>query len=441
MTSLDTGRVGPSATIGFTVDCGQEGRSAGFDTKGDYLLRVSVKFDPKAFDDPQRDDYFAGSTHRQGDGGRHPKAPAPINIDTWFEGGGNQADRSAFRADDTQDIADKLASNIKDLEASGKLPPGQVKVETDGGPRGNCHARITLQGVSHADIGAHSYGKFSVFIMTQGMDGDFSVTGAEDPKPDPQPGAGPADTGGWSAPSAPLGSIPLKPRVPIEYDPYVDRPFRRSKGRAPDFRPADPENGKRLIEDRIKRRGRLPVATQNKILAAGSADRVAGSFTVVASVDSVARRRDVQLMTPDEELADPVSVSSFGSCGDLLAGVREALARAQVVSVWRGQALEVLAGGRLATSFAVTSLDGSWLHLAIDFVRQTAPRWLPSIMPESGPHVNSHPGNPMTWRDDMGLRRSTISEPESSRQQALTSLGHPYTKPYVDIRDVNINHS
>jgi hypothetical protein len=134
-----------------------------------------------------------------------------------------------------------------------------VEIETDGGPRGDCHARIKIWCPDHIDIGGHGCSKAYWFGA---QCGDFPVE--LKPAPDPRiPGPG-----GWD-PIQPGdfrggGIVPIKPGVPIGkgkggWDPYLDPPNRQlpEVTKRP-IKPADPERGRALRRDSDRRMGRPP---------------------------------------------------------------------------------------------------------------------------------------------------------------------------------------
>jgi len=251
--------------IGYSVNCGQQGRSAGFDTKGLYLLRVSVQWDNGVIANEEQ--FYLGSTRRGAQ--RHAADYKPVNIDTYFEGNGNQSEPG--RADDTQDIADMQAAEVADAEQRGDIPPDLVSVATDGGDRGDCHARIRIWCPKHVDLGGDSASKFTVHVLTCGMPPGFGVVPAPDPRGPTTGGRGraggagqlPGGTGGW----VPVGVVPdrvrpIWPTTPIEpvnldLDPFLDPENRNGKNRDP-LKPADPERGRELRKETEERYGPIP---------------------------------------------------------------------------------------------------------------------------------------------------------------------------------------
>ncbi len=234
--------------LGYTIDCGEEGRSAGLDTDGQYCLRLSLKWKNSNLGNEEQ--FYLGSTRKGASNHAPQHSEEEVFVDTWVEGDGNQAGPN--RADDTQDIADQQAAVVEQAEKDGKIPPGVIEVSTDGGPRGNCHAQVKIWCPEKVDVGAHSWGKWSFHYFSCGMPNGVVV------EPAPEPNS--TGAGGWRGPSKP-GKTPrvLPPggggKPPgLSLDPYLDKEF--DKGKTPkDPVPADPERGRRLRKDTLKRRG------------------------------------------------------------------------------------------------------------------------------------------------------------------------------------------
>ena len=241
--------------IGYTVACSKSGVSAGIDTRGIYRMRISVDWDPNAL--ANEPSFWLGSTrkgyqhHARTDVGR-----GPVNIDTEYEGN----DAGNGTNDDTQDIADQQAADVADAVEAGAIPPGLISVDTDGGERGACHARIKIWCPKHVDIG-NDCAKVRITIVNVGVE-NMSIA----PAPEPS-GAGPGWKGG--IPGGPSGSavdgpIEVVPggtggRFPQgTLNPYLDEgndKIEDDKSRPPKSPlPADAERGRRRRRERMERR-------------------------------------------------------------------------------------------------------------------------------------------------------------------------------------------
>lgn len=375
MTSTNTGPTPPCDSyviVGYTVDCEAEGESAGYDTKADYVFRLSVQWPTYPYGEPDTgDDFFVGSTLRSR---RNHGAPVePVYIDTFFESGGGK--NPDWHADDTQDIADKQASVIEELELSGRIPEGLVDVETDGGKRGECHARVKIWCPEHVDLGGHAWGKFEVGVAVVNMPKGFVVKPAEDPRPKDAPDAkykDKAGTGGWGGNTVPA-PLPMVPGIPIVgqgIDDFLDPPERhlpieRRNGKR--FKPADAERGRELLRDRVRRRGGLPIITPGrpKLSSHQAYGFGLGEFTVCAIVGSSDAIDDRSQLGLDLSKCRLAVVRGCGGDRWVISALRDAFMSMGVHVAWRGGAIYVRPGAGVVVGFVLASHDDQWRHLEV----------------------------------------------------------------------------
>lgn len=372
MTSTNTGPTPPCDSyiiIGYTIDCGAEGDSAGQDTKGDYVLRISVQWPASLYDDSQADDFYVGSTLR---GYRRHTAPLkPEYIDTFFEGGGGK--HKDWRADDTQDIADKQAAVIEEMEQSGTIPEGLVEVETDGGERGDCHARVKIWCPEHVDLGGHVWGKFTIGVAAFNMPSGFVVKPADDPKPEDAPDAkhkGKAGQGGWGGSTIPAD--PVAPEVPNEgqsIDDFLDPPERHleHKRKGKPFKPAEAEKGRKLLRDRVRRRGGLPIIppgrpklSSNQLYGFGL-----GEFTVCAIVGSRDAIDDRSQIGLDLSRCRLAAVRGYGGDYWGISALCDAFVSLGVHAAQKGVSIDVRPSVGTVVGFVIDFHDDQWRHIEI----------------------------------------------------------------------------
>lgn len=373
MTSTNTGPTPPCDSyviIGYTVDCNAKGASAGHDTKADYVFRLSVQWPPYVYGEPTAEDFFVGSTLR--DHRNHGAPRQPVYIDTFFESGGGE--HPDFHADDTQDIADKQAAVIEDMEKTGEIPEGLVGIETDGGVRGNCHARVKIWCPEHVDLGGHAWEKFTVGVAVVNMPNGFVVKSAEDPQPKEAPDAkhkGKAGPGGWGSGTIPAD--PMVPGVPIDgqgIDDFLDPPerhleYKRKNGKR--FKPADAERGRRLVRDRARRRGGLPTISPGrpKFSSHQLYGFGLGEFTVcavVGSSDAIDDRSQIGLDLSKCRLA---LVRGCGGDHWVISALHDAFISLGVHAAWRGGAIDVRPSVGAVVGFVVDFHDDQWRHLEV----------------------------------------------------------------------------
>lgn len=238
--------------IGYTVSCGAEGVSAGIDTEGDYMMRISVDWDPASL--TNQDTFYLGST-RKGyqHHARRDVGNGPINIDTSYEGGTSP---DASDRDDTQDIADQQAYDVEEAVDAGDIPPDLISVDTDGGEPGNCHGRVKIWCPKHVDIG-NNCSKVRIYCMMVGDKAQCEFKPAS---------AGPRSKEGPWDPTATEKNTDWECVIPPgkrkektnEMNPYLDAEqdkIEGDKSKPPATpKPASPERGKELRDARKKRR-------------------------------------------------------------------------------------------------------------------------------------------------------------------------------------------
>lgn len=358
--------------LGYSIDCGEEGRSAGLDTDGQYCLRLSLKW--KNSNLGNAEPFYLGPTRR--DANRHaPRySEEEVNLDTWVEGDGNQAGDN--RADDTQDIADQQAAVVEQAERDGIIPPGVVEISTDGGPRGNCHAQVKIWCPEKVDVGAHSWGKYSFHFFSCGMPQDIVV------EPAPEPAF--VGTGDWRGPVTP-GKEPRvlppggggdPPGLPM--DPFLDREF--DKGEPPaDPIPADPERGRRLRRDTLRRRGE-PKARKSRtahgwgaVLPWSPRDSAAQNGVVVMLVGGRAAINPQFPGGVDIDRCNAIYLDGRGSASELCQGLFRAAIRLGLAARFLGDRLEIARGGAFPPGgvFGLVFKGGplDWFHLQVSHVK------------------------------------------------------------------------